>query len=43
MGTNGYDNRNLLPEWDEIEYDDSQWIAAIEASRRAAFSELAAL
>lgn len=43
MGTEGYNNKPLLPEWGDSEVDDAAWIAALEESRRAQFAELADL
>jgi hypothetical protein len=43
MGNAGYDDQPLLPEWSDSEVDDATWIAALEASRRQQFAELAEL
>ena len=43
MGTEGYDDKPLLPESGDSEVDDAAWIAALEASRRKQFAELADL
>ena len=37
------DHAAVLPEWMESEVDDAAWIAALEASRRRQFAELADL
>ena len=37
------DHAAVLPEWDQSEVDDAAWIAALEASRRRQFAELADL
>lgn len=33
----------ILPEWDDQGDDDAAWVAALEASRRKQFAELAEL
>lgn len=43
MGTDGYNDKPLLPEWGDSDVDDATWIAALEASRRKQFAELADL
>ena len=43
MGSEGYDDKPLLPEWGDSEVDDATWIAALEESRRQQFAELADL
>lgn len=43
MSNTSFDNRTLLPEWSELDFDDAAFVAALEASRRAQFAELAEL
>ena len=43
VGIEGYEEQPLLPEWGDSEVDDATWIAALEASRRQQFAELAEL
>lgn len=43
MGDDQSDREAVLPEWGETEVDDATWIAALEASRRQQFAELAEL
>ena len=43
MGTDGYNDKPLLLEWGDSDVDDATWIAALEASRRKQFAELADL
>ena len=43
MGSDHTEQEPLLPEWDEAEVDDEAWVAALEASRRRQFAELADL
>lgn len=43
MSSEENDQNPLLPEWGDAEVDDATWIAALEASRRREFAELADL
>ncbi len=43
MGNEGFEMQPLLPEWGESEVDEAAWVAALEASRREQFAELADL
>jgi hypothetical protein len=43
VGNEGPEGKPILPEWVDGELDDAAWVAALEASRRKQFAELADL